>query len=94
VKRNPWSYGIRDILGKRWSLSRFDLRRPVRRSLGVGGSPPTAWQVFGFVGAQEMRAFSLAAVSEGYFTPGFAALHPGLRSGHPSGVVATVFSLA
>jgi hypothetical protein len=48
-------------------------------------SPPTAWQVSGFVGAREERGSVLAAVFFGIFTPGSALLHPGLRSDTPLG---------
>ena len=48
--------------------------------------PVPLWWVSGFVGTSEDRAFPLAADMMGHFSPGSAALHPELRSGHPSGV--------
>ena len=87
AQRNPGAYDVRNLAGKGWIPPPVPLCR----------SPPTAWQVSGFplrsssyggqvAGAREGRGSPLAAVFHGCFTPGSALLHPGLRSGHPSGV--------
>jgi hypothetical protein len=61
-------------------------------------APAAARQRHGGFPASSVRVrsghFRSPPFSKAYFTPGSAALHPGLRSGHPSGVSSVWFSLA
>lgn len=53
---------------------------------GIKGGFKRTWWVCGFVGASEEWGVLLAADIGWDLPPHFAALHTGLRSGHPSGI--------